>query len=256
MKIAVIMSVAGDPMYFRLAKKSIPSFLRNNISVDLFVFTDDVSRIQKLRNALTGRLHIVDYNRNFLRNKILIKTLLDQGLPEEAFKSRTEKIGHVHKHIFVSALPTIAEKHLTNMDYDYILKIDVDSYFAGGDMFPELGSDLHKTPDCDLYLVKRTGSKTEPPGTGFVIWKKGSNFIQSYLQYFHRFRKFQRTIQQLAKTGIVKTHILQRPGYHFICPFNYEGITKKRLQRELPAYFHLAEKNALERIKILEEWFG
>lgn len=255
MKIAVVMSVAGDSMYFKLATKSIPSFLRNN-TADLYVFTDNMLRIEKLRNAMTGRLHIVDYNRLFWDNRRIIKKLEQEGLPAEAFESRTQKIGHVHNHILVSALPPLAEKYLTEMDYDFILKIDADSFFAGGDMLLELRSDLLKTPDCDLYLVARTAPKIRDPGTGFVLWRKGGPFVKTYLQFFSRYRKFQPAIQAVARKGIVKTHILKRPGYHFICPFNIKGMTKERLRKELPAYFHLAERHALERIRTLEGWFG
>lgn len=255
MRIAAVMSVAGDPMYFRLATKSIPSFLANS-SVDLYVFTDNVSRIDELRNAMTGRLHIVDYNRLFNNNMRTISKLEKEGLPPEAFESRTQKIGHVHKHILISALPPLAEKYLTEMDYEFILKIDVDSYFAGGDMFLELRSDLLKAPDYDLYLVRRTAPKMRDPGTGFVLWRKGGPFITRYLQFFSRYKKFQPTIQAVARLGIVRTHILDKRSYHFICPFKMKNLTKEKLISVLPAYFHLAEKGALEKIKILEEWFG
>lgn len=260
MKIAVVVSVAGDPMYFRLAKKSISSFLRNNMSADLFVFTNDVPRIDKLKGPLTGRLHIVDYERCFRDNRKIINSLSGGIISQEKFDIRGKETGYTHNHMKVAALPPIAEKHLTEMNYEFILKIDVDSYFAGGDFFPFLREDLHRNPGYDLYLVERAHklmwAAPRVPGTGFVLWRMGGEFVPKYLETFHRLGKFQGTIQRLAKNRVVNAMILKRPGYHFVYPFLKGGFTKEKAESFLPAYFHLYERNRLENQKTLEGWFG
>ena len=56
-EIATVMCVAGDPVFFKFASYSIPSFLRNNTSTDLHIFTDRPKEIEKYCN-LSKRLKI------------------------------------------------------------------------------------------------------------------------------------------------------------------------------------------------------
>jgi len=259
--IATVMAVAGEDAYFEFARYSIPSFLRNNKSVDLFVFTDDRPRIEQLQGLHTGRLRIVSLNGCFKMWSWMVKRLEQAGLSDEEMIARTEKYGFLHHHVFVSALLPIAEYYLHGLgDYTHILKVDCDAYFAGGDMMTSVREDVHKAEGYDLFLVKRKHPLMESygggkPGVGFTLWKMGSNFIPEYVKRFQTTEQV--TILQLYGKNIVKTKILSRPGYHFVRPFwKSANLTKNMLEEFLPAYFHLHGIHAKENLKKLEDWFG
>lgn len=262
--IAVVVSVAGADSYFKFASHSIPSFLRNNISADLFVFTDNVGKIEKIGNSSGGRFHIIDLMECFGKNLELIKGLEERGLSDKDMENHTKRYGFLHHHIFISALLPLAESHLKkSKQHSHILKVDCDSYFAGGDLMSLLKEDIKGDGWCDLHLVARKHRLMQSygggPGVGFTLWRKGSDFIPAYLRTFHRSEQV--TILQLIKTRKVRAKILARPGYHFVRPFwqakNGGWIfTREMASQFLPAYFHLYGVHALKNLKKLEEWFG
>jgi len=256
MNIVVVMAVAGHDRYFYFASKSIPSFLRNCPSTDLLVFTDNVPRLRPYL-ALSKRLHLLDYMEHFRSTPlgtIPKRTTFDQPCTKYFDSS------YNHKHVVVAALLPMAQHFVkTNLpDVDYILKIDCDAYFAGGDVMQLVKEEIERSPDYDLYLVQRThhlmgldGMKR--PGAGFTLWAVRGRFIPEYVNRYKGHE--QKTI--LALRPLLRTKILTRPGFHFVLPFR-EGqpcreYKKEDLEPFLPAYFHVHLK---EQFEMLEKWFG
>jgi len=263
-EIATIVSIMGDDVYFKMASTSIPSFLKNNASADLFIFTDNIGRANKLKDISLGRVHIIDMPERFKEYENMIKDLTKKGVSEEVMKKHAEDFGYFHNQIFVAPLVPIAEDFLKDKKYSHILKIDVDSYFAGDDMMLMVKEEIRKAPGFDLYLVARKHDLMchyggGAPGTGFALWRKGSNFATRYLERFAG--NFQNTILILRDKGLVRIKILHRPGYHFVYPFEKAKRTNRVFTKEiasefLPAYFHLHGIDALENMKKLDGWFG
>ena len=262
--IATIVCVMGDEAYFKMASVSIPCFLKNNTSANLFVFTDDVDRMNKLRNTITDEFHVVDMLKLHRGHESIVKDLLKKGCSEEFAKKHAERYGHFHKQIFVTSLIPIVEDFFKSKEYSHILKIDVDSYFAGGDMMLLVKKEIQKFPEFDLFLVERTHDLMclyggGQPGTGFVLWKKGSNFASRYIERFTD--GFQRTILMLKNEHLVHTKILTRPGYHFVYPFTRANVMNREFTKEiasefLPAYFHLSRHVIFEHMETMRGWFG
>jgi hypothetical protein len=262
--IATIVSIMGDDAYFKMATVSIASFLKNNTSADLFIFTDNIDKVSKLKNISPDRVHIVDMLDRFKECEEMIKDLSKKGCSEEEMQKHADHIGHFHRQIFVGSLVPIAEGFFKDKKYSHILKIDVDSYFAGGDMMQMVEEEIKKAPEFDLYLVKRTHDlmchyAKGAPGTGFMLWRKESDFAPRYVEQYAR--SFQVTILKLRSRNLVRTKILSRPGYHFVYPFEKAKRINKEFTKEiasefLPAYFHLLGSGALENIKIMDGWFG
>jgi len=263
-EIATVVSVMGDDTYFKMASVSLRSFLRNNISADLFIFTDSIGKVSKLRSFGLDRVHIIDMPERFKKHENVINDLIKRGTSEEDMKNHNECFGYFHNQIFVSSLVPIAEDFLKDKKYSHILKIDVDSYFAGGDMIALVREEIQREPGFDLYLVARQHDLMSPygggaPGTGFTLWRKGSVFAARYLERFEG--NFQNTVLKMRGKGLVRIKILERPGYHFVYPFKKARETNREFTKEiasefLPAYFHLSGRDALENMKKMEEWFG
>jgi len=74
--IATIVSIMGDDAYFKMATVSIASFLKNNVSADLFIFTDNIDRINKLKNISPDRVHIVDMLKQFKEHEDMINNMV------------------------------------------------------------------------------------------------------------------------------------------------------------------------------------
>jgi len=264
--IATVVSVAGENAYFKFASICIPSFLRNCTSTDLFVFTDKPERIKRIGNALTGKLHIVNLNDCISKYHNFLKKIKELSLPDEYFAKRTEKYGFLHHGFFASALFPIAQHYLEDKPYSHIMSIDIDGFFAGGDMIANVRHDIFsKYPNFDLYLIERKHELMEQygggvPGTGIVIWRKGGPFIKKYTENFTD--DDQSTIlYELRLKRRVKTYILKRPEYHFVRPFwqaqkKGKEFTKEQASKFLPGYFHFHGKIAYQSMKKMEEWFG
>lgn len=263
-EIATIVSVMGDETYFKMASISLRSFLRNNISANLFIFTDDIGRMSKLKNLGLDRVHVIDMSERFRENESIIKDLTEKGPSKEDMKNHNECFDYIHNPIFIAPLVPIAEDFLRNKKYSHILKVDVDSYFAGGDMMLMVKEEIRRDSGFDLYLIARTHDLMcryggGAPGTGFALWRKGSNFATRYLERFAG--NFQNTILMLRSKRLLRIKILNRPGYHFVYPFEKAKRTDKVFTKEiasefLPAYFHLHGIDALENMKKLDGWFG
>lgn len=261
--IVAAMCVAGDPMFFKFASYSIPSFLRNNTSTDLHVFTDRPEKIEKYQR-LSAKLTINDINKYFDENKKLVEQFKSKGRTRKILRNRLENYGFNFEDTFPVIMPIMAESVLKGKGYDYILKVDSDGYFAGGDMMAMVNADILNCPFSALFLVERKHPLMAHysggiPGSGFTLWKIGSRFISEYMQNFASSQQV--TILNMRWSRNIFVKILKRPGYHFVRPFwkakTVGGeFTKEIASQFLPAYFHLHGQIALEAYEKLEEWFG
>lgn len=258
-----VMCVAGDPVFFEFASYSIPSFLRNNISADLCVFTDNLEEIGKYR-GLSKRLNIIDLVDYFKKNQNFVEQFKAKGRPEKDIQARNERYGFEFKDIYPMIMPPMAEAMLRGKGYTHILKVDSDSYFAGGDMMAMVRSDIQQHNFADAFLVERRHPLMAHygggvPGSGFTLWRIGSQFIHKYINSFTGSQQL--TILNLRWDRDCHIKILARPGYHVVRPFEKAQVTgveftKEKALQFLPAYFHLHGKDALENMKKLDEWFG
>ena len=121
-EIATIVSVMGDDMFFKMAQISIPSFLENNASSDLFVFTDNVDKINKLRHIPPNRLHAIDMIERFKAHRELLK----RARVEEDAKTQMDRYGRIHRQLFIAPIVPVAEEFFKDKKYSHILKIDID----------------------------------------------------------------------------------------------------------------------------------
>lgn len=261
MEIATVMCVAGDSMFFKYASHSIPSFLRSNPSIDFFAFTDKPERLEK-HKAVSSKFNIVDIRIYMENHRGLVQALKRKGRSEEALQSHADFYKYRFEDIYPIIMPPMAEVTLRDKGYPYILKVDSDGYFAGGDMMTLVKKDVIANKHAELFLVERKHpdmkSKTAP-GSGFTLWKTGSWFIPEYIKQFHGSQQL--TIQQLRNKFRSRTKTLQRPGYHFVHPFRHASnagreFTKEMALRFAPAYFHLYGPTAIKSMEKLEKWFG
>ena len=262
-EIATVVSIMGDEAYFKMASVSISSFLKNNASADLFIFTDNVGRVNELKNISPNRVHVVDMIEQFKKHQETIKDFIKKGCSEEDMRKHAERYGHFHRQIFITMIVPVAEDFFKDKKYTHILKIDVDSYFAGGDMMMMVREEIRRAPEFDLYLVTRTHDLMcryggGAPGTGFTLWRKGSSFAPRYIEQFGG--SFQNTILMIRKKRLVRLKMLDRPGYHFVYPFARAKNTNREFTKEiasefLPAYFHLSGNVVFEELEIMKEWF-
>jgi len=261
--VAAVMCVAGDPVYFKFASYSIPSFLRNNISTDLHVFTDKPEKIKECQ-GLSRRIIINDIRGYFNKHKDIIEKFRRKGRTEEALQSRNERYGFEFRDIFPMVMPPMADDALKGKGYSHILKVDSDSYFAGGDMMAMVKADVSNNPNADVFLAVRKHPLMElygggVPGSGFTLWRIGGRFISEYIRSFTGSQQV--TILNMRFGSEVSVRILPRPGYHFVRPFwkaKHTGgeFTKEIASQFLPAYFHMHGQIALEAMEKLEGWFG
>ena len=262
-KIVAAMCVAGDPAYFRFASHSIPSFLRNNVDTDLYVFTDKPTEIEKHLH-LSKRLRIVNIENYFNSHQEEIDKLKRGGLTKEDMHKYKETFGYVFRDVFPAAMPPMAEEMLKNKGYTHILKIDSEGYFAGGNMMAMLKTEVLNKPHVEIFLVERRHPLMHHhgggvPGSGFTLWRIGSKFVSEYIRSFNGNQQV--TILAMRFSRKIVVEIMTRPGYHFVRPFWKAKQTGKEFTKEiaslfLPAYFHLHGQIALKGFARMEEWFG
>ena len=262
-KIAVAMCVVGDPVYFKFALYSIPSFLRNNIDTDLRIFTDKPDEIKQYLH-LSDRLGIVDIKDYFDNHPEDVEKFKHKGRTEEDMRRHKARYGYEFRDVFPAAMPPMADESLKDKSYTHILKIDSESYFAGGNMMAMVKADVESMPHVEVFLVERKHPVMEhygggAPGSGFTLWRIGSRFIPEYRESFTGSQQV--TILNMRFSNKVSVKILQRPGYHLVRPFwkaesTGKEFTKKMAEAFLPSYMHLYGMHALRYYKTLEGWFG
>lgn len=262
-KIATVMCVVGDSIYFKFASFSIPSFLRNNITTDLCVFTDKPGKINKYSH-FSDRMKVVGIKEYFDEHPEIINIFKTKGRTEEDMLRHKEAYGYMFRDVFPAAMPPMAEETLRDKGYTHILKIDSDSYFAGGDMMAMVKTEVTNNPHIEVFLVERRHPLMHHygggvPGSGFTLWKIGGGFASEYIRSFSGSQ--QMTILAMRFSHQVAVKILTRPGYHFVRPFwkaKQSGgeFTKEMALPFLPAYFHVHGQIALEGFAKLDKWFG
>ncbi len=264
-KIVAVMGVVGDPMYFKFASYSIPSFLRNNIDTDLRVFTDKPEEIKQYLQ-LSDKIGIVDIRDYFESHPKEIERFKSKGrtyLPD-VVQNHKKAYGYEFHDVYPAAMPLMAETTLRGQGYTHILKIDSESYFAGGNVMAMVEKEVESASHIEVFLVARKHPAMAHygggvPGSGFTLWRTPSRFVSEYYRIFNGSQQV--TILAMRFSGRVFVKILARPGYHFVRPFwkaKETGVefTKEIASEFLPAYFHLHGKVALEGYEKLEEWFG
>ncbi len=264
-KIVAVMCVVGDPMYFKFASHSIPSFLRNNINTDLRVFTDKPEEIKQYLQ-LSDKIGIVDIEDYFESHPKEVEKFKSKGrtyLPD-VLQNHKKAYGYIFRDVYPATMPLMAEELLRNDGYTHILKIDSESYFAGGNMMAMVEKEVESASHIEVFLVERKHPAMAHygggvPGSGFTLWRTLSRFTSEYYRTFDGSQQV--TILAMRFSGRVFIEILTRPGYHFVRPFwkareTGKEFTKEMASQFLPAYFHLHGKIALEGYEKLEEWFG
>ena len=263
--IVTVMCVAGDPIYFKFASHSIPSFLRNNIDTDLRVFTDkpdEIKQYLQLSDKI-GIINIEDYFESHPKEVERFKTKGRTYLPD-VVQTHKKDYGYEFHDMYPAAMPLMAETMLRGQGYTHILKIDSESYFAGGNMMAMVKKEVEELSIPEVFLVERKHPAMAHygggvPGSGFTLWRIQSRFVSEYYRNFNGSQQV--TILAMRFSRRVFIRILKRPGYHFVRPFwkaKETGIefTKEIASQFLPAYFHLHGKIAFEGYEKLEEWFG
>lgn len=262
-KIAAAMCVVGDPVYFKFASYSIPSFLRNNIDTDLRVFTDNPKEIERYL-PLSDRLGIVDIKDYFNNHPEDVEKFKRKGRTEEDMRRRKTDYGYAFRDVFPAAMPPMADEALKDKGYTHILKIDSESYFAGGNMMALVREEIDSMSSTEVFLVERKHPAMEhygggTPGSGFTLWRINGRFIAEYRRSFTGSQQV--TILNMRFNQKVNVNILKRPGYHLVRPFwkaesTGREFTKQMAEAFFPVYIHLYGKKALGYYKILEGWFG
>lgn len=261
--IAAVMCVVGDPMFFRFASYSIPSFLRNNIDTDLRVFTDKPEKINRYLR-LSDRIGIVNIKDYFGNHPENISHFRNKGRDEAAEQKHKEEYGYMFRDVYPAAMPAMAEEMLRGRGYTHILKIDSDSYFAGGNLMAMVKTEVLNNPHIEVFLVERRHPLMHHygggvPGSGFTLWRVGSGFVPEYIRSFSGSQQVTILAMRFSHKVVVK--ILTQPRYHFVRPFWKAKLTGKEFTKEtalqfLPAYFHMHGQIALEGLAKMEEWFG
>jgi hypothetical protein len=267
-RIMIGMVCVGDPLYYEMAKISVPSFCKANRSVDLVLFTDKPEMFTDCE-----RLRIVDYMRYFNRDLELaerLMSLIDHTRCDGQYPS------HKHNHIWIAMGIPIIQWYAEENGYDWAGKFDVDSYFVG-DIFERLISEVGYCMDRKHFIVVEqshpwmhcfdfdTGAAT----SGFQMWKvkpveyRGGlkfNPPQTYVKrYIETFRENeQATFWARFEDGAYLSWIrLLHPGYMMTYPFAINpNFSKEDAEKFLPAYFHFGDgANPVPQQMKFKEWF-
>lgn len=261
--IATVMSVCGDSAYFKMSKYSIGSFCHNNQNTQLHVFTDVLGDVWSDIDFGGGKMPML-YNFGFCIRKM--KAEGDNRIQRIIDKIKDATIdnnGVMHTHSYVALLPLLAEWFV---DSEYLMKIDVDSYFIGDVISSMKEWNLNA---YDLRLVKRSRGDIMKlyggaPGVGMTLWKRGGSFVPRYVEEFDG--NEQNTILSIAgyKGGLYdykSSGLFTNESYHICYPFFQHEKLGKEFTKEIaeslaPCYLHIRGPNQIDKLKKLEGWFG
>lgn len=258
-KVITGMVAIGDPMYYDLAQLSAPSFLWNNPSSDLVIFTDQPERFSQLKTDFkrVAVENYPDWLSAFKDVVDVLETKIDHGRADFKYTD------HFHKHIYIAAFIPVLQRYAEQRGYHWCLKVDADSYFAGGDLFDTLRQDTAGWTDKkDLYVVEQCHPEMHyfdecgVPTAGFIMWKTSGKFCDRYLAGFHE--NEQATFwDRLGDGTYLRTCRLLRPGYHMVYPFHKNPeFSKADASRFFPAYFHLGGVNLVRQQQLMDGWFN
>lgn len=264
MKIMIGMICMGDPLYYEMAKISVPSFLRANNSVDLSLFTDKGELFAPLIDKYP-RFRILDYYEYFNRDPEMVKRFdekIDKGRCNPIFPS------HTHHHLWIAMGIPMIQWYAEENGYDWCGKFDIDSYFVG-DIFEKMLEEIEYCMDRKHFICVEQSHcemgcfnyETGAPTSGFQIWKVkgpiGHTYVERYILGFQT--NEQATFWARLEDGAYLRHLrLFHPGYHMVYPFAINPeFCKQDAIRFLPAYFHLGNGiNPVPQQRKFEEWFG
>jgi len=257
-KIVPITICCGE-VYSSFADISIRSFNKHH-SEKLYVLTDMQSEV-------------ILKKKNFDNICILrIRDYEDKAISELKIKHNflSRDVGGVpngQKMQYLSLKPIImnyAIKH-AEPDADYILSIDVDSYFSGNILVPTHNY-LDKNNDkFDVYLVSRsdirmhvTKNGSSELGTGYHLWKTKGDFIRVFMRRFPK-----KSYSHIGNQGLInkligatKSKVFDDPLLHFISPdLRNPNISDEEIKKIKPAYIHLHGPNILKRLERFKRVF-
>lgn len=252
MKIAVIMSVCGHQQYFDYAYYSINSFIKNCSDEKLYILTDNR---EKLKQYESKNIIIWNFSELLYKYRDKICNIVSKSDYGDCY----DYFGYIHKHYFVSALLPIMHFELQQNNFQYILKIDCDSYFAGGNFLNIARTYISPEHFYDLYMVKRDNPFMQlyhnmQVGVGFTMWKLDGEFINKYIEKFNGIE--QESIWEAMKW--IKIREIDDARLHFVMPFETDSkkceikCSKDDLLQYLPAYFHVHDIVNMEKFK---SWF-
>ncbi len=263
--IEAFMAVCGANEYFNMAEYSIPSFLLANAGTKLTVFSNEPERLLHLADEYHP-LEIKDFDDSIDRLTGKYRERYEQLASHESSDWEAGGVEHVHK--YVSLLPVLAEAYSKRV---MLLKIDVDSFFVGDmliDVIEELLNEYKKTNRVrTLYLVSRPDNGIikpfgkEWPGVGFMLWGKGSDFINKYCDLYMG-NEQETVLVKLAHEGAVDYKCLPEWHWHVVYPYWYARSKGKEFdtsQISPPFYLHIhsddGEHNRMEVMENLWEEF-
>ena len=258
MNIATVMTVMGDQKYFDFASISIPSFLRNCPSSRLFVITDRLHEIRIYRGIRD--FDVIEYKSLPAKLKGRLQKNIFPKVKD--YCREYKRPGRIMRGNHYSMIVPVAQHVIGPLKaFTHILKVDIDSYFAGGDVIAHAAEVVGEQADVGYVLRKHPEMvclKGERPGSGFMLWKKTSTFAELYDTHFlgHDQGTFQKLVRDANSLGL-KVKAIEHPGCHFVYPFFCNpDFSKADAERFLPAYFHLTDPDLYEHQLKMDRWFN
>ena len=255
----VPVTICCGKIYADFASISIRSFTKHH-SEKLLVLADVLSEKVLLSSGIKNIeiLNIEKYER-MAKNALNIK--------EKFISKEAGGLPNGQHMQYLALKPVIMNYAVLDIDplTDYILSIDVDSYFSGNIITP-----THKYLNAnkdrfDVYLVSREDKRMHVTcngpleiGTGYHLWKIKSNFIKMFIKRFPK-RNYtcignQRIINMLIKE--TNSYVFKDPMLHFVSPdLRNPNISDNEIKEIKPAYIHLHGPNVLNRIKKFRKVF-
>jgi hypothetical protein len=218
----------------------------------MVVFTPKPDKLRYLQETYPA-LRIRDFN-DCMNNPHMqeVKRKIEERTEKKMLNLRYFMREHAHS--FVSLVLPLADHFI---DTDYILKMDADVMFAGRGFMEAVEAEIE--PKYELYLVERTHKKMlifqrKPfPGVGFTLWRRGGQFIPSYIENFEKSEQW--TIASKIFPNKLPCKLIKKPGLHFVFPFRQNpNFSKEDLMEFLPAYIHLGGSDIIQKQVKIKGW--
>lgn len=235
--------VACKERYIKLASISLPSYAKHH-NTPLFVVTDSKRELKKHKSSVIRIINI---------DKYLKEIFTETDIP--AFSHYDyEKPGDYDRQ-FASLKPLIMEKVIADLapETDYILSLDVDTYFSG-EIMNKVQAEINRDHK-DIYMVARVDgrmlrTRSLMPGSGFTLWSRKSKFIKYFRQGVAAGNAkdgSQSLIHQIR--GRLSQRIITDAMLHFVSPdLNNPNFPDSEIRKLKPAYIHLHGRNSYNRL--------
>jgi len=255
-------TIACGKRYGDLAEISVRSFLKHHPDHPLIVLVDPKTR-EQLRP-------ICDEYENF--NMIAIHKYIEKakklvgfrGFAKYTFEGTNEK----HNKMYSSLKPIVKQLAVGNRfpDREWILSIDVDSYFSGNIL--DHVEKLLKLCDrkYNMFMVTRKDKRMQctgafQPGSGFTMWNRHSPFMKIFVKNFSAkcvgvHGGSQDLINHIRRRKKIHCKMLNNPMLHFVSPDMVRpNMSSAEIRKIQPAYIHLHGPRSLERVKRFQRAF-